>query len=155
MTPKQTEFVRLYCTKNTETFGNASKSYEKAYKSDKMTPRGIRQSACLLLTKPNIKQAITEFRAKLEQVQEVKAEYIREQWLALLNDCKTDGVYTDRATAQAVLRTMAQSCAMLTDKYEDSTAEKPVSISKELIEELQQEAKNRLNSNDNIKLKVG
>ena len=48
-------------------------------------------------------------------------------WIALLNDCKdSNGKYIDRTNANAVLRTMAQSLAMLTDKVQTEAIDTPM-----------------------------
>ena len=149
LTVKQQAFVDNYSDKDSETFGNATKSYIKAgYKNGV----GVMQAACRELSKDKIKQAIKAYRAQIEQKTEVKREYV----LQCIQDqyTKADEA-NDRASALRACELLGKSIAMFTDKYEDSTAEKPVSISKELIEELQQEAKNRLNSKDNLKLRVG
>ena len=111
-TPKQKAFIDNYCSKTSETFGNAAKSYEKAYKTDKMTPRGIAQSACRMLTKDNIIQEIDEYTTKIEQKTEIKREYI----LTGLQDqySKADTA-KDRTNALRALQLMGQSIALFTD----------------------------------------
>ena len=152
LTAKQLEFIENYANKDSDTFGNAIRSYLKAgYKG---TPESncTRQAASRLVTNKRMNEAITQYRGKIGQKTEVKREYV----LQCIQDqyTKADDA-NDRASALRACELLGKSIAMFTDKYEDSTAEKPVSISKELIEELQREAKNRLNSNNNLKLKVG
>lgn len=122
LTPKQQAFVDNYADPNSDTRGNATRSYIKAGYKDGV---GAMQAACRLLSNGKIRQAIDQYRAKIEQKTEVKAEYIREQWLKLLADCQENGKYIDRTTAQAVLRTMAQSLAMLTDKVQTEAIDTP------------------------------
>ena len=112
ITPKQKAFIDNYCSKTSETFGNAAKSYEKAYKTDKMTPRGVAQSACNLLKNPKIIQAIDKYTAKIEQKMEIKREYI----LTGLQDQYTKAdTAKDRTNALRALQLMGQSIAMFTD----------------------------------------
>jgi phage terminase small subunit len=122
LTPKQQAFVNNYADPNSDTRGNATRSYIKAGYKDS---RASMVSACQLLSNPKIKQAIDGYRAGIEHKSEVKAEYIREQWLALLDDCKQDGHYIDRKNANAVLRTMAQSCGMLIEKVQTEAITQP------------------------------
>ena len=125
LTPKQQAFIEAYCNIQSPTCSNATKSYIAAgYKNG----AGVMQAACRLLSCAKIKQAIEQYQAQSKAKNEVKAEYIREQWLKLLSDCQDpeSGKYIDRTTAQAVLRTMAQSLAMLTDKVQTEAIDTPI-----------------------------
>ena len=106
----------------------------------KYSPKTARSQACNLLTKQYIIDYIQHLIDNKEHRAQVKAEYIREQWLALLHDCQQDGVYTDRTNAQSALRTMAQSCSMLTDNINSTETSPVMPLDKDLKALLQQQA---------------
>ena len=136
LTPKQIEFVRLYCN-DPKYKGNATQCYIKAGYKD---GTGTMQAACRLLSTVKVKQAIAQEVSNRTAQAQVKAEYIREQWLQLLNDCKEGDKYTDRTNANSVLRTMAQSCAMLTDNIHQ-TEQTPEQYTEDQVKEMQKRIK--------------
>ena len=118
LTPKQELFIEGYCNRQSSTFGNGVKSYIAAGYKDGV---GAMQAVSRLLSTGKIKAAIDKYNTDTELKIEIKQDYIRQQWLKLLDDCRTDGKYTDRTCAQSLLRTMAQSEAMLTDNIHTNT----------------------------------
>ena len=75
LTPKQIEFVQLYCN-DPEYKGNATQCYIKAGYKD---GTGTMQAACRLLSTVKVKQAIKHIMDSRTAQAQVKAEYIREQ----------------------------------------------------------------------------
>ena len=132
-TNKQKQFCKEYIIDSNATQAAVRAGY---------SPKTARSQACNLLTKQNIIDYIQQLIDNKEHRAQVKAEYIREQWLALLSDCKNDaGTYTDRTNAQSVLRTMAQSCAMLTDNLNNTESAPVLPLDKDLKALLQDQAK--------------
>ena len=121
ISPRHHLFIDNYCNPNKETFGNAYKSYIGAGFKDTTSAR---KSSIILQSDPNISQLIREKTKEYSQVIEQKCNFddnfIRSEWLQLLDQCKQNG---DRTNANSVLRTMAMSRAMLTDKYQDASVD--------------------------------
>ena len=127
---KLNEKQRLFCeyliNPDSETFGIQAASYKKAYKckNEVAGPNAIEN-----LIRPYVKVELDRLRDKYRGEVVKKADYdkafIRQECQNLLDDCKDSdsGKYTDRAAANAVLRTMAQTEAMLTDRIETDTGQ--------------------------------
>ena len=133
ITNKQKQFCKEYIIDSNATQAAIRAGY---------SPKTAAEQGCRLLSKVHIQAQIKHLLDNKEHRAQVKAEYIREQWLALLNDCKNEeGVYTDRTNAQSVLRTMAQSCAMLTDNLNSTDTTPAVPLDKDIKALLQDQAK--------------
>ena len=122
ISPRHHLFIDNYCNPDKqETFGNAYKSYIKAGFKD---CNGSRKSAVRLQSDANISQLIREktkdYKQNIEEKCSFDDNFIRSEWLQLLDACKANG---DRTNANSVLRTMAMSRAMLTDKYQDASVD--------------------------------
>ena len=112
LTPKQAAFIEAYCNNQSETFGNASKSYVKAgYKPSAQD----RQNACRLVTKSYMKQAITDYAAKNETRQAYTADIVRQRIDETWQMAKAKG---DIPCMIQSARLQAQEQAMLTDKVQ-------------------------------------
>ena len=122
ISPRHHLFIDNYCNPDKqETFGNAYKSYIKAGFKD---CNGSRKSAVRLQSDVTISNLIKEktehYQQKIESKCSFDDNFIRSKWLKLLEDCENNG---DRTNANSVLRTMAMSRAMLTDKYQDASVD--------------------------------
>ena len=126
ISPRHHLFIDNYCNPDKpETFGNAYKSYIKAGFKD---CNGSRKSAVRLQSDANISQLIRdktkEYEQNIAQKCSFDDNFIRSQWLQLLEDCKDDaGKIIDRTNANSCLRTMAQHRSMLTDNLNTTTIE--------------------------------
>ena len=150
LTPKQAAFIEAYCNNQSETFGNASKSYVKAgYKPSAQD----RQNACRLVTKSYMKQAITDYAAKNETRQAYTADIVRQRIDETWQMAKAKG---DIPCMIQSARLQAQEQAMLTDKLRTSTddAQKP-QFDPEQIEQMLADAKYITDNKPNIKLNTG
>ncbi len=85
---KQQEFVNNYADKTSETFGNGYKSALKA----KYHPHTAKMQACRMLTKDNIKQAISVIRAENGQKTEINREYVVSKCQAIADENGKDRV---------------------------------------------------------------
>lgn len=119
LTVKQQAFVDYYTDPQSETYGNAVRSYLKAgYRENS----GVRQSACRELAKAHIKKAI---EAKLAE-RPVKTEVTRDYVVSKLQEQleKADSA-ADRTNALRALQLLGQSIAMFTDKVQTETVNAP------------------------------
>ena len=86
--------------------------------------KGANRCACRLFADAQISTEVRnkqkEYRDNIEQKCSFDDNFIRSEWLQLLDACKENG---DRTNANSVLRTMAMSRAMLTDKYQDASVD--------------------------------
>ena len=122
LTPKQQLFVDYYCSQESETFGNATKSYEKAYSSAKMTPRGIAQNASRLISKDKI---IAEIKRKQDRT-EIKQAYSQETVRQRIDQTWAMAVAKgDVMACIASARLQAQEQAMLTDNVHSRVEQAP------------------------------
>ena len=122
LTPKQQLFVDYYCSQGKETFGNATKSYEKAYSSAKMTPRGIAQSASKLLINPKIIAELEHNRNRIELKQAYNQETVRQRIDQTWAMAVAKG---DVMACIASARLQAQEQAMLTDNVHSRVEQVP------------------------------
>ena len=123
--PQIRMFVAYYCDPHSPTYGKPTASYiASGYKGNSYN--GLRATAGKVLMRPAVKAAIAAYASDLRRRAVADHDYIWRQWLALLEDCRdAAGRYTDRPTAAAVLRTMAQARAMLTDRVEQTGPQSP------------------------------
>ena len=127
LNPKHLAFIDYYCNPSSDTYANATKAYLKAGYQDN---KGTDASACKLLAKPDIQKAIKEandkYKAKRDEKAEFTEAFVRQQMLNILESCKDDeGKVVDRTNANAIVRTMGQHKAMLTDKIQSETVDTP------------------------------
>jgi len=133
LTPRHYKAIELYCNPDSESFGNMLRSYLGAGFKDN---KGANRCACRFFADAQISTEVRskqrEYEQKIEQKCSFDDNFIRSQWLQLLEDCKEETIdeqglttakYVDRTNANSVLRTMAMSRAMLTDKYQDASVD--------------------------------
>lgn len=89
----------------------ASTAYKSCYHD--VTEATARTQGSLLLINPNVKAYITEQLAALSQEKKITREYLVDELLLLINNCKTQGVdgsgtITDRANWNKAVQTLAK-----------------------------------------------
>ena len=125
ITPRHHKAIDLYCNPDSESFGNMLRSYLGAGFKDN---KGANRCACRFFADAQISTEVRskqrEYEQKIEQKCSFDDNFIRSQWLQLLDDCKDDtGKIIDRTNANSCLRTMAQHRSMLTDNLNTTTTE--------------------------------
>ena len=116
ISPKQREFIEYYADPTSETFGNGSSSAIKAgYKA-----HTARITASKLLTKANIQDAITEFRAEKKRKNEITIEWLDEQ---LIYQYELSDKAFDRTNAKGLLQLIGQRKGAFTEKTINTNTE--------------------------------
>ena len=125
ITPRHHKAIELYCNPDSDSFGNMLRSYLGAGFKDN---KGANHAACRLFADVQISIEVRNKQKEYKEITEQKCSFddnfIRSQWLQLLDDCKDDtGKIIDRTNANSCLRTMAQHRSMLTDNLNTTTIE--------------------------------
>ena len=137
MTPKQTQFVEAYCSKDTDTFGNATQSYRKAYTTATMTPRACKQAGARLLTNVVVKEAIQAYRATQEARQAITRDYITAK---LQDQYDKADTAKDRTNALRAIDLLGKTIGIYIDSSQDLTQDKPQPLTEDQQALLQAQA---------------